>query len=479
MGLCEAGCIALPGDIGSLPDDGSTSMGSGADTDGMVTATDGGEGSADTGVPPSACGPDGPSCLEDQDGDCVGLGEDNAPDVYNPDQSDIDGDGIADPIDSCPSVPSGATDSDHDGLGNECDPCRRAAATYNNDGLPSGSIAVRNVPSIADADGDGIGDACDNCIVTPNCEAYGPGNEWHPGDPIADTDPTVCQGDADDDMVGDACEGLQLPGAAGPVGLAADDDFDQDGLRNINDACPRAPLADAIACASDLDCPVDRRCEVADGLCDHVDVDSDSVGDVCDSCPTVENPLQTALPAMAEAEDIDGDFVGAACEGGSSCSTIVSPARIGFYPVAVEGLCCTVQYPGDDLLLDPDGLPIRLDCDESGNTCRQLPPTFFSLPGVVALPPGCEAALADAGLDLSTHLPLTPGDVGGVDGLWQHSCRLPPLDQDLDGLPDACDLCPLAFDPANTVYIDDGGMVWPDDGKYCNGEYSIDNTCGT
>lgn len=485
VGLFEAGCIALPGEIGELPGEGSTTdgSGSGSGSDGVSASGPGdtADGSSGGGGGPanSECGPDGPSCVEDQDRDCVGISEDNDPGVHNPTQSDLDSDGLVDEVDSCPSVPSGFGDSDDDGLGNECDPCRRPPAQYNLDAAaPAGYMVVRNVPGVGDADGDGIGDACDNCVVTPNCEAYGPGNEWAPGDPIAYDDEGLCQLDANDDMVGDACEGLTLlPGAAGPVGLGPDDDFDQDGLHNIIDACPRLPLSDAIPCANDGECPLSRRCETSVGLCDHVDTDSDTVGDACDSCSTVPNPLQVADGAMQEGDDLDGDFVGNACEGHSECETITSPARVGFYPVAVEGWCCTVQYPGDGVLYDPNGFPINLGCDETSSMCRQVPPHLANLPGLIALPPGCEVALADAGLTVETHAPLAPGDVGGVEGLWSHSCRLPPLDQDFDGLSDSCDLCEFDFDPTNAVYIDAMGQVWPNDGRYCNGEYSLENTC--
>ena len=46
------------------------------------------------------------------------------------------------------------------------------------------------------------------------------------------------------------------------------------------------------------------------------------------------------------------------------------------------------------------------------------------------------------------------------------------LDQDFDGYADSCDLCPFAHDPDNRIYVDPGGMEWPNDGWYCNGDYS-------
>jgi hypothetical protein len=57
-------------------------------------------------------------------------------------------------------------------------------------------------------------------------------------------------------------------------------------------------------------------------------------------------------------------------------------------------------------------------------------------------------------------------------------CLLPQFDQDHDGIGDDCDLCQFDFDPENLQYIDDDGKVWPNDGRYCNGDYSLDVMCG-
>jgi hypothetical protein len=57
---------------------------------------------------------------------------------------DVDGDGIADAIDNCPTVANADQhDEDGDQLGDVCDPCPHLAGTA------------------SDSDGDGVGDACD------------------------------------------------------------------------------------------------------------------------------------------------------------------------------------------------------------------------------------------------------------------------------------------------------------------------------
>jgi hypothetical protein len=416
------------------------------------------------------------------DRDAVAAPCDNAPGQTNPSQSDLDADGFGDVIDLCPTIAgtNNTADSDSDGVGNACDSCRQPIMQYN-DGDPGVTIdaymLVRNIPVQDDRDQDGIGDACDNCVQLANCEDFGPDHPYVVGDPISFDDPNVCQRDDDQDMIGDACAGMQLDGAAGPVGFAPTDDFDQDGLTNAVDACVRLPVPEAVPCSGDDECPVTAHCEPTMGLCDHADADEDGVGDACDTCAFVAN-IQQIMDGGAQEDDADGDFVGAACE--AATTDFPSPLPMAFWSPSASGRCCTTLLVEDEAgnlfaaldgmpLLDPDGLPIRVDCSDPG--CRALPDEVAQTPGVLTLPPGCDGV---AGENTATD----PDFFGDLALLWQTRCALPQLDQDFDGLGDEVDLCPFMFDPTNAQYVDDGGMLWPTDGKYCNGAYSPDAICG-
>lgn len=440
-GLLLAGCPDNGGGSGMGPGEGSgSSTGPGSDptsssstgpdaTDATSTTGAPGDGSSSGGdstdgwpdpKPPLEC-PDEYNCNADQDLDAFPLQCDNAPDHTNPDQGDMDFDSIGDVADLCPTIqsPQNTADSDRDGVGNDCDLCPRPASVYAATGVGSLSAAFahRSLPDQGDADGDGIGDACDNCVQTPNCLGYGEDLEHELGI-VLDIEDPQCQADTNGDFIGDACEGTMLDGAAGPVGMGPNDDFDQDGLRNADDACVRLPVANPSGA--------------------HLDSDQDGLGDRCDNCPFTPNPDQT---------DADSDSVGDACEE-AACAERANPRPFGFFDAAAGGWCCTTAYRGEPLF-DPDGNPLDV---------TDLPPLGV---GVLELPPGCDGE----------GQPLTLDDVDSDEALWEHLCLLPQWDQDYDALPDTCDLCRWAFDPTNAPFVDDSGMTWPNDGAVCNGEY--------
>lgn len=445
----------------------ATTTGTSAGPTGSETSTSGGETTTDTDDPTAISSTTASdecmvnNCKVDRDHDSVSFACDNSPDFYNPSQTDIDGDGFGDVNDLCPTIAAvqNTADSDRDGVGNDCDVCRRTLNDYNNNEEIPFFLRVRNNPSQQDSDRDGIGDACDNCVRVANCQGYGEGDGLTPhevGAPLDDEGPD-CQADANANGIGDACEGQMSPEAAGPVGFGPDDDFDQDGLSNIQDYCPRLYVAPQ-SCQSDADCPASAPCTPA-GVCNHVDSDGDAVGDVCDTCLVQPNPMQI-VEGGAQADDPDSDFIGNMCEQNVACEERRNPRLHAYYDVHVNGRCCATLYDifGASGIHDPFGQPLDILAIHSGP------------PGASELPPGCAEALAQTPDGVAN--PITLEDVASPAALRPYLCMLAAPDQDFDGVPDSCDLCPHSFDPDQEIYIDPNDKEWPDLGKYCNGEYA-------
>jgi len=99
-----------------------------------------------------------------------GAGQVVAPNGTCKPAEDMDGDGVADATDNCPTVPNpGQQDSDGDGIGDACDSCPSGTDT-DRDGICD---AVDNCPTVPnpdqrDSNGNGIGDLCDSqALIAP------------------------------------------------------------------------------------------------------------------------------------------------------------------------------------------------------------------------------------------------------------------------------------------------------------------------
>ncbi|WP_064966761.1 thrombospondin type 3 repeat-containing protein [Tenacibaculum ovolyticum] len=211
---------------------------------------------------------------EDADGDGVNNDTDNCPTTANPDQADvdgngigdvcqdIDGDGILDINDNCVNkINPDQKDSDGDGIGDACQ----------------------------DADGDGVMDNIDNCLTVAN-----PDQKDRDGNGVGD----VCQ-DGDNDGImddKDNCPTISNPDQKDTDGNGVGDvcqDGDNDGVIDSIDNCLTTPNAD-------------QKDSDGNGIGDACqDTDSDGVMDNVDNCINVKNSDQ---------KDTNGNGIGDVCD---------------------------------------------------------------------------------------------------------------------------------------------------------------------
>ena len=186
--------------------------------------------------------------------------------------SDIDGDGIIDIEDACPTLYGQSengcpNDTDGDGVIDKYDDCPTEQGLKRNNGCP---IAALNEYD-KDSDGDGIVDANDECPAIKAKTANG------------------CPPDRDGDGIIDSKDKCPVQyGTAENDGCPSDTDTDGDGIVDELDDCP-----DKAGTKENNGCP------------QLVDTDGDGVPDEDDQCPlTAGDAANNGCPA-----DTDGDGI--------------------------------------------------------------------------------------------------------------------------------------------------------------------------
>lgn len=210
--------------------------------------------------------------IYDTDSDGVAQHYDNCPDVSNPDQADLNDNGLGDACDN----------SDNDSSLDDVDNC---PLTDNEDQAETG-FGV-GAGDACDLDDDGARDAVDNCPFDDNQD----------------------QANLDGDSFGDDCDN-DADGDGAVNGANDSDDFDALICSDTdNDQCDD--------CSSGTFDPNDDGVDSDnDGICNKGEVDDDNDGvndDVPDNCPMTHNPGQA---------DSNNDGVGDACDDDELCFPI-------------------------------------------------------------------------------------------------------------------------------------------------------------
>ena len=350
----------------------------------------------------------------DTDGDGVLDPNDNCVSTPNPDQSDLDGDGIGDSCDddidgddvpneedAFPTDPDEDTDTDGDGVGDNEDP------DSDGDGTPDSEDAFPLDPEEdTDTDGDGTGD---------NADAF-------PTDPEEDTDTDGDgTGDNTDDFPTDPDEDTDSDGDG--TGNNADTDDDGDGTPDTDDAFPNSSEESV-----DTD---------GDGTGNNADTDDDN-----DGVSDIDEATNGTDPLDSDTDD-DGETDGEEGTADTDGDGIIDVLESDEIDTDNDGVVDEFDVDNDDIESDSDGDGYA-DWEETEDGTSPLSRLVSPLPNDFDLDNRCNAHDTDDDndgvLDTLDIFPLDQTEWADADGDGIGDNADP--DDDNDGVEDSYDACP-------------------------------------
>ena len=256
--------------------------------------------------------------FDNVDGDGIPQATDRCPTVYDPAQPDQDGDGKGDLCDNCPALANlSQGDADADGVGDACDfddvdqdgvanEIDNCADVYNPSQAPGSNGRGAACSAVPDRDNDSVQDRNDNCVRTPNSN----------------------QANSDGDSLGNACDG-DCVGAVATLAATGVCNRTNTTQCTTSATCPTTgtcSVTGATVCTTNANCPAGQTCvDIAQETCvlDTVanlgscsliddDLDFDQVADTIDNCPTIVNP--PIIPNTTHQLDADQDGLGDQCD---------------------------------------------------------------------------------------------------------------------------------------------------------------------
>lgn len=305
---------------------------------------------------------------QDEDGDGVEDGEDNCPDVPNPDQADADGDGVGD---ACTITPEGCVSSEECELTEVCDEGACDEVGCNSDSqCPEDALCIGSIcryAPVCNGDGDcaDVLGVCEDGRCVPGCN-----------------DNDDCGGSRATGCIDNACVFFCDSSATCADGEACIDGFCQPPLCESDDDCGRREVCNEgvcerfEGCEDDFDCPDGQFC------------------DPRGNCRTPEGCVSDLECGDGEICEAGSCITAAECTGDGDCADT---------DTCIAGLCVPDLCRGD------------VDCEDGqvcdAGVCIDVPDTTVETVIILTVPPVVSPgdSVAFTAVALDTDGQVVPG----------------------------------------------------------------------